>query len=191
MQTRTQIVSLDAEIEKLMEKLRSPDAETRNSAAPIAGRMGAAAIAPLADLMAGADKGAARAATLAMQHIAHYSARPGAPAIGRRRVASELLKIASSTRPRMVRSEALETVGFIGDAQSVPVLALLLGDAAVREDARMALERIPGPQSYNALQQALRQAPADFAPALRQSLHNRSLSRATVGARPMGAQAGR
>ena len=171
-----------------LEKIKSPDAQVRYEAARAGGPMGSATLASLADLMSGTDKGVARAATQALQHITHYATRPGAPAGEKRRVALELLKIAGAPRPRMVRSEALDAVGFIGDAQSVPLLARLLGDAEVREDARLALERIPGQESLLALQAARQSAPADFAPALRQSLYNRSLSKATVGTRPTEAR---
>lgn len=173
-----------ANLKGWIEQLQSADADTHNAAARVSGPMGAAAITPIADVMASSDKGAARAATQALQHVAHHSTRPGTPAMEAQRVAGELLKVAMSARPRMVRSEALNLLGFVGSDSVVPALTRLLDDKEMREDARMALERIPGPRSQRALEQALRRAPADFAPALRQSIHNHGLSMDSVGVNP-------
>jgi HEAT repeat protein len=163
-----------------LEELQSPDAEARAKAARGGATMGASAIAPLADLMASTDKGAARAAKQALQHLAHHAARPGATPEARR-ASTELLKVAASGRPRAVRADALELLGFVGGREVVLALATLLRDAEVREEARMTLERIPGPESLRALQEAMKSAPEDFKPALRQSLHARSLDARTVG----------
>lgn len=176
---------INANLKDWLEKLKSDDAEARAVAARAAGPQGAAAIVPLAEIMGGDNKGAAWAATQALNHIAHYSARPGARPQEARQVAAELLKIAASNRPRMVRSEALDALGFIGGAPEVPMLARLLDDKDVREEARMALERIPGAESQRALQQASQKAPADFQPNLRQSLYSRSLTAATAGTQIM------
>lgn len=168
--------------DKWLADLKSGDVDKRNAAARASGPMGAMAVAALADLMAGPDKGVSRAAAQAMQRVAHHSARPGAARVEARRTAVELLKVAFAPRPRAVRVEALEGVGFVGDGAIVPFLVRLLDDKEVREEARMALERIPGPQSQRALMEALQRAPEEFKPSLRQSIHNRGLSRATVGA---------
>lgn len=177
-----------ATLKSWLENLKSLNADARAEALRVAGPMGGAAIVPLVEMMAGPDKGAARAATQAMHCIAHYSARPGARPYEARAVSIQLLNAARTTgvtRPRMVRSEVLEAVGLIGDKEIVPLLSSLLQDIEVREDARLTLERIPGEESLRSLQAALKQAPADFASALRQSIFNRGLTRATVGAQPM------
>ncbi len=167
-----------------LDKLKSPDADVHNQAARAAGPWGAAAITPVAEMMASPDKGVARAATQAMQHIAYYSTRPGASPLETQRVSEELWKAASTPRPRMIRSQALNLLGLIGSGSIVPWLARLLNDPEVREDARLSLERIPGPQAQRALELALRQAPLDFQPNLRQSLYNRSLTMQSVGTQP-------
>ena len=61
----------------------------------------------------------------------------------------------------------------IGGDESVEPIAALLGDEAFREDARMALERIPGERSLAALRAALQAAPEGFRPHLVQSLRAR------------------
>jgi HEAT repeat protein len=170
-------------LQEFLDKIKSPDASVRYAAWRSAGPMGAQAVAPLADLMASSDKGVAKAAQGALQAIVHHAGRPGA---GReaRAVAEELLKVAASNRPRMVRADVLNWLGMIGDGRGVSGIAKLLGDAELREDARMALERIPGRDAQRALENALKTAPADFKPNLEQSLYNRKLAPATVGIKP-------
>jgi hypothetical protein len=61
----------------------------------------------------------------------------------------------------------------IGDDDVVQPVARLLHDPELREDARAALERIPGKKSLAALQLALRNAPPGFKPAIAESLRVR------------------
>jgi hypothetical protein len=70
----------------------------------------------------------------------------------------------------------------VADSHSVPDLALLLKDQAVRDEARMELEQIPGDDAGRPLASAERHAPNDFQPALKQSVRARSLTLRTVGA---------
>ncbi len=63
----------------------------------------------------------------------------------------------------------------IAGDESVQPMAGLLTDNEVREDARAALERIPGARATAALQTALAAAPADFKPALAQALRKRGV----------------
>lgn len=170
-----------ANVSQLINTIKTGNADARYAAWRAAGPAGAAAVAPLAELMASTDKGASRAATEALGRVAHYAARPTASPAERQSVVVELLRVASAPRPRTVRAEALHLLGFVGNGNMVPALARLLNDPEVREDARLALERIPGPQSQRALEDALRRAPADFRPNLQQSLANRRQTRASVG----------
>lgn len=170
-------------LQEFLDKIKSSDANVRYAAWRSAGPMGAQAVAPLADLMASADKGVAKAAQGALQAIVHHAGRPGASREARA-VSEELLKVAASNRPRLVRADALNWLGMIGDGRIVSGIAKLLGDAELREDARMALERIPGREAQRALERALQTAPADFKPNIEQSLYNRKLTPATVGIKP-------
>ncbi|HLV80696.1 MAG TPA: hypothetical protein VKT32_10455 [Chthonomonadaceae bacterium] len=168
-------------VSEFIEKMKSPDADVRYAAWRAAGPVGAPAIASLADLAASPDKGVAKSARGALQTIVHYAARPGARADAHA-VSVELLKVAAdSERPQSVRAEALHLIGFTADSRTVPGVARLLADAPVRDEARMALERIPGSAATGALRQAAQAAPGDFRPALQQSLHNRALTRKTAG----------
>lgn len=162
-----------AQLNQLLQNLRSENADVRFAAWRSAGPAGAAAIAPIADIMASTDRGKVRSATEALQRVTHHAARPAASKNQRRAVALALLQVANSLRPRMVRAEALYQLGFVADERIVPALARLLDDKEVREDARMALERVPGTQSLRSLEKALRRAPADFQPNLRQAINNR------------------
>ncbi len=170
-------------LQEFLDKIKSPDANVRYAAWRAAGPLGAQAVASLADLMASTDKGVAKAAQGALQAIVHHAGRPGAGGEARA-VSEELLKVAASTRPRMMRTDALNWLGFIGDRRAVPEIAKLLEDAEVREDARMALERIPGREAQRALERALETAPADFKPNVEQSLYNRRLKPETAGIKP-------
>lgn len=171
------------DLERFLQQIASEDAETRYRAWRSAGPMGAAAIAPLADRMAGADRGVAKAAGEAIERIVHHAARPGARNEARA-VSAALLQVAESNRARLVRADAIHWLGFVGDGRVVPGLAKLLADPALRDEARMALERIPGREATRALERARASAPADFRPHLEQSLRNRRLTRETVGVKP-------
>lgn len=170
-------------LQEFLDKIKSLDADVRYAAWRSAGPMGAPAVAALVDLMASSDKGVAKAAQGALQAIVHHAGRPGA---GReaRAVAEELLKVAASNRPRLVRADALNWLGMIGDGRVVSGMVKLLNDTELREDARMALERIPGRDAQRALENALQTAPADFKPNIEQSLYNRRLTPATAGIKP-------
>ncbi len=172
-----------AERVKFLARIRSSDAAERYAAWQSAGPMGADVINVLGELASSEDRGVALSATGAMEKIAHYSGRPGAQSEAQK-VSSELLKIANSDRPRMVRSNALQLVGFIGDSKSVGGLVRLMKDKDLREDARLALERIPGSLSESALKALTKAADENkepFAENLKQSIYNRNLQPKTVG----------
>jgi HEAT repeat protein len=166
-----------------LDQIKSSDADVRYKAWRTAGPMGATAVAPLGDLAALPDKGVAKAAKAALQEIAHYAARPGAGAEARV-ISVELVRVAASIRPRLVRADALYLLSFTADSRAVPDIARLLKDADVREAARMTLERIPGSASLHALRQEAKDAHTDFRSNLEQSLYNRNLTRQTVGVAP-------
>ena len=164
----------------ILDQLQSPDANTRLNAWKSAGPAGASVVSGLGDLMASPDKSIAKCATGALQTVAHYAARPGA-AKEAQAVTTALLKLADSTRPRMVRAEALTLVGVVGDAHAVPILTKLLADKDVREEARMALERIPGSASLNALKKAMASAPDEYKGSIQQSIQVRSVPPQNLG----------
>ncbi len=167
----------------LIEEVNSPTVDVRYAAWNNAGAAGAAAVVPLADVMASPQRDVAKAAKESLHRIVHFAARAYGAA-NARAVAAELEKVAAEAqRPRIVRVESLKWLAFVGDNESIPALVKLLGDAVVREDARLALERIPGDASLAALTEAIKTAPADFKPSLQQSLYARKLTPKTVGVR--------
>ncbi len=162
-------------------RIQSPDAGIRYSAWKSAWSQKSDAVAPLAKLASSPDKGIAKAANAALPILAHHSARPGAYEEAES-MASELLKIAeSSDYPMLIRAQSLNLIGCISPAQLVPRIAKLLATDELREEARMAIERIPGNPSTHALKAGLRSTPESFHKNLQQSLHNRSLTPLTAG----------
>jgi hypothetical protein len=74
-----------------------------------------------------------------------------------------------------VRREALWMLSEIAGDEAVGPTAALLADQELREDARMVLDRIPGPASLAALRDALNRASDDFRYNLAQSLRHRGV----------------
>jgi HEAT repeat protein len=175
------VIMSQNDLNRFLSDLQSQDLKVRQRAWQSAGPLGAPAVEPLAKLLTAPNKGVARAAGFALEKVAHYAARPGSR--DRRSVANELVKAARPPYPLTTRRQALVWLGFIAEGSSVPELAKLLSDADVREEARMALERIPGSESLNALKAAMRTADSSFKQALEQSIQNRALTPQRVGIR--------
>lgn len=175
------MIAPPAAVQNLITKLSGTDLDARQAAYQSAGPLGAAAVLPLGDLLASPNKGVARAAKFALENIAHHAARPvnGHEA---REVSFKLLQIAESAdRPQPVRAEALYLLGFTGERHAVGGIARLLNDTDVQDEARMALERIPGKESLDSLKRARRNATPLFQTALDQSIYNRSLTPQVAG----------
>jgi HEAT repeat protein len=113
----------------------------------------------------------ARAAKWALGKVVHHAGRPDAAAEARQVEAALLSQLRHESAT--VRRELLWLLSEIGGADSVPAIAALLRDAEVREDARMVLQRLPDPKAVQALREALREASADFRPALADALRQR------------------
>ena len=162
-------------IDEWIKKLTEGDDATRTSAWFEASVLGAPAVTALAAIMTAADREVARAAKNGLWRIIRFAGRPGA-ARERRAVAGELLTLLAADQPTPVRREALWMLSEVGDDTAVDPLAELLGTKDLREDARCALERMPGQKPVAALQRALAAAPEDFKPNLTQSLRARGIS---------------
>ncbi|HEY3282365.1 MAG TPA: HEAT repeat domain-containing protein [Armatimonadota bacterium] len=169
-----------ADLEGTVSGLREGDSAKRNAAIASAADLGAAGIGPVGDLVGSTDPKASRAAHAALEAIVHKSTRQGARSEARM-VASELAKLLTASHPLKTRAEAAHLLGMVGGAPVVPALAAQLSDPALREEARLALERIPDKSAGTALRSALKTAPADFRPALEQSLAHRASSFRTIG----------
>jgi HEAT repeat protein len=158
-------------VEDLVAKIKSPDDKIRGPAWQGAAGAGAAAVKPLAAVMSDSDIEVARAAKRAVWLIVRHAGRPGAD--GERKAVQAALLGILKDQPATVRKEALWMLSEIGDAEAVAPMAALLADAEVREDARCAMMRLPGPQVTEALNQAFSAAPEEFKFALAESLRQR------------------
>jgi len=159
-------------LNELLENIQSDSAQTRTTAWQQAGSIGAAAVEPLAGLCAQTHQEKARAARRGLEKIVR---RVGAPGSGPRKssVIRELLGLLGDDRAVALRRDVLWLLSEIGGDESVPQIAALLNQDDLREDARMALERIPGDASLAALREALDAGPKDFRPNIAQSLRAR------------------
>ena len=160
-------------IDDLIAKLRDKDDKVRGPAWQNAGSLGAPAVKPLANVMSDADIEVARAAKRGLWKIVRYAGRPGADS-ERKAVAKELIGLLDA-QPTPVRREAIWMLSEIGDSEAVKPIAALFNDREAREDARAALERIPGRESLSALQAGLASVPEEFKPAIANSLRVRGV----------------
>jgi HEAT repeat protein len=160
-------------VDDLIAKLRDPDDKVRGAAWQNAGSLGALAVKPLANIMTDADMEVARAAKRGLWKIVRYAGRPGADS-ERKAVANELIGLLVG-QPTPVRREVIWMLSEIGDSEAVKPIATMLNDREAREDARAALERIPGKESLSALQAGLASVPEEFKPAIAHSLRVRGV----------------
>ena len=90
-------------------------------------------------------------------------------------VESQLRLALGDNRPNDVDREILWMLSEIGGDKSVDAVAARLSNHNLREDARMALERIPGEKSLAALRSAFDVAGQDFKSNIVQSLRARGV----------------
>ena len=159
-------------IERLISRIKDDSAQVRTEAWQGAGEVGAPAVKPLAAVMTDENLEVARAAKRALWKIVRVAGRPGANK-DRRAVESELAGLLGNDQPVAVRAEVLWMLSEIGARNSIKPLARLLRNEDLREDARMALERIPTKRAVTVLKAAFEKAPEDFKPNLAQSLRRR------------------
>lgn len=147
------------DLEQFLEKISSEDKDVRYEARLGAGSIGAPAVAPLVELMAGGSREVSISSLRALEVIVHHAGRPGHAAEARA-VSAELAALLTADTAKKTRLELLHLIAFIGDDAIVPAVASMLEDPDrhVRETARLALERIPGPRAVEALIRAARGA---------------------------------
>jgi len=159
---------------EFLKDIASGDDDVRTAAWQGAGTFGASVAGPLADLAAAKDLETSRAAKRGLWQIVRICGRPGADE-ERQTVNRALLDLLSDKRPAQLRRDVLWMLSEIGDDACVSAIAPLTNDADVREDACLALERIPGDASLGALRAALDAAPAGFKPCIAESLRRRGV----------------
>ena len=158
-------------IQGLIDRIRSHDETVSGAAWQSAGPYGAAAVGPLAALMADEDFETARKAKRALYLVVRHAGHPAAVR-ERKAVESELILVLGSS-PARVRRELVWMLSEIGSASAIRPMAALLADPELREDARCALTRHPAPAAVTALRSAFAKAPEDFKYALAESLRLR------------------
>jgi HEAT repeat protein len=182
-------------VEQLITKLKDRDDKVRAAAWQSAGKVGAAAVKPLADLMTQMDAEVARltkssgiakdeiaynlevgrAAKHALWAIVRHVGRPGA-GDEKKPVVDRLCRLLGEGQPAAVLRAVLWMLSEIGGDEAVDAIRNLPGileDKEIREDARCAIERIPGEAATQALWDGLQAATDDFRLAIAQSLRVR------------------
>ena len=121
------------------------------------------------------DRNVGLVARRALWNTIRRAGRPGAEE--EKAVAvTTLIALLSTDLATELQREVLWMLSEIGGNQSAEPIAALLTHASLREDARMALERIPTTKATALLQAALADAPADFKIHLAQSLRSRGVT---------------
>jgi HEAT repeat protein len=159
-------------VEELISKIKDDSAQVRTEAWQGAGEVGAPAVKPLAKVMTDENLEVARAAKRALWRIVRVAGRPGANK-ERRAVETELVSLLGDEQPVAVRREVIWMLSEVGARNSIKPFTGLLRNKDLREDARMALERIPTKRAVTVLKAAFEKAPEDFKPNIAQSLRKR------------------
>lgn len=187
-------------VKQLMAGIKDRDAEVRAAACQSAGKVGAAAVRPLAKLMAEMDAGLAqltkgsgagkddkeqiayqlevgRSAKRGLWVLVRHAGRPGADD-ERKPVEGRLCNLLGGDQPVAVQREVLWMLSEIGGGpaiQAIRDMPGILENKDLREDARCAVERIPGEAATQALLEALEMSYDDFRLAIAHSLRVRGV----------------
>ncbi len=151
-------------VSDVLEAIADESPDVRAQAVADAGPLGAAAIGALGQRLDD-DPPTGLIAHKALTRIVHHAARPDADT-ERVAVAAELAKLVATELSDTARREVIHLLSLVAGENEVPALAALLENKAVAQDACLALERIPG----NVSAQALIGAIALSTPALRLQL---------------------
>jgi hypothetical protein len=163
-------------VDALIAKIKDRSDKVRAEGWASAGKVGAAAVKPLAAVMTSgdADLEVARAARRALWQVVHYVGRPGGEK-ERSEVVPELQALLADAWPEALRREVLWMLSEIGTAESVATIAASMKSSSLLEDARCALTRIPGEESLQALKEALLSVPEKYRPHIAQALRGRGM----------------
>ncbi len=159
-------------VDDLVAGVKSGSDKVRTEAWLNAGEAGASAVKPLAKIMTDSDGEVARAAKRALWKIVRHTGRPGANK-EKRAVETELTGLLGKDQSLPVRREVLWMLSEIGTRKSIKPMARLMRNVDLREDARMAIERIPGKRAVMVLKASFEAASEDFKPNIAQSLRKR------------------
>jgi hypothetical protein len=163
-------------VDALIAKIKDRNDKVRAEGWMNAGKVGAAAVKPLAAVMTSGeiDVEIARASRHALWQIVHSASRSG----GEKDCAEvlvELQGLLADAWPEALRREVLWMLSELGNAGSVPGVEACLKSSELVEAARCALERIPGEESLAALKEALISVPEKYRNHIAQSLRARGV----------------
>ena len=170
--------------EKLLSDLQDKNADIRYAAWVRAAQADPEIIPELAKLLMTDQPGVRKASDEALKKIVHSVGKePG----GERRTAvvKALLALTEASRPKWVRTVALRHLSEIGGDETVTVVAKILRDPELQEEAVFCIERIPGTAADNALIAAAGDVKDDFKPRVLAALGHRR----TAAAAPLCAAA--
>lgn len=138
--------------EELIAQIQSSDPDIRTKAWLSAGDVGSPALRSLAQLAVEGELEVGRAAKRAIWQIVRTSGALKFTDDRRRNVIKELVALLDNGQPVELRREVLWMLSEIGsDPGEIKAIAALLGNPDLREDARCALERIPGAKEKSAV----------------------------------------
>ncbi len=167
----------DLTLDQLIAKIKDQDDKVRAAAWQAAGEVGAPAVKPLAAVLTDADIEISRAAKHALWVIVRHVGRPGA-GDEKKPVVAALCGLLGNDQPAAVRREVLWMLSEIGGDEAVEAIRNIPGileNEEIREDARCAVERIPGDAAIQALKDGLEAAPDGYKINMAQSLRVRGV----------------
>lgn len=142
-------------------RLQNENPDVRYAALIEADKMSPSVVPELAILLHAEDRGVAKSAGEALRCHVHDAAKDF-DSEKRIAVMNQLLLLIGEEQPRQVRVESIRHLSTVGDEQAVPLVAPLLTDPGLCEEAVYCLERIPGQVSSDALIQAMKAETGDF-----------------------------
>jgi hypothetical protein len=150
-------------VDNLIAKIKDKSDKVRAEGWLSAAKVGAAAIKPLAAVTTSGDSDleVARAAKRALWQIVHDFGRIDAED-QRKAILDELQALLTDDWPDAFRRDVLWMLSEIGDDSSVVPIAAVLKSRELLDDARCALQRIPGQASLDALKDALESVPKGY-----------------------------
>ena len=175
---------MNPQSQKLLSELQDKNADTRYAAWVRAAQADPEIVPELGKLLVADQPGVRKAADEALKKLVHGV---GKEPEGARRAAvvKALLGLTDRSRPKWVRTVALRHLSAIGGDETVAVVAPILREPEVQEEAVFCIERIPGAAADRALMAAFADVKDDFKPRILAALGHRR----TAAAAPLCAEA--
>lgn len=156
-----------------LDDIRSEKPKVRYEAWSNAHKVSPEVMVRLGILGGNTDPGVAKAAMAALEKQVHYGVEPDRRTWHRRQISDYLIRLLRVCQAVEVRRQGLYLLSLVGKDEAVMPIAKLLNDPELRDDARMALERLPVSSATQALLRALKRTRGEFVPRLIESLGQR------------------